>query len=38
VSSRFIQIPRDQKILSALSPGENEVFLVMKPGGGLDGY
>jgi len=38
VSPRLLEIPYDEKILSALSPGENEVFLVMKPGGGLDGY
>jgi len=31
VSPRLFEIPYDKKILEALSPGENEVFLIAKP-------
>jgi hypothetical protein len=34
VSPRLLEIPYDEKILEALSPGENEVFLIAKPMGG----
>jgi len=34
VSPRLFEIPYDKKILEALSPGENEVFLIAKPMGG----
>jgi hypothetical protein len=34
VSPRLFEIRYDEKILEALSPGENEVFLIAKPMGG----